>query len=651
MSLIRTVCPRDCPDTCFMDVEVDGDRIVSTRGSTENPVTAGFLCARGRADAQRVSSPSRLRHPLARDPQSGVLERVSWDLALDRITGQLRETLERHGPDRVLLLDYAGNTGLLAAILPRRLWNVLGAARTDHGICTRSGHAGLELHYGSSLGLDVEDLPLKRIIIFWGHNGLVSSPHLYRLAVQARRSGAILVCVDPRRSETALQADLHLATRPGTDVALAWGIVRALIERDAVDLGFVERSCLGYEPLRARALSLEPAWIQETTGVAWKEIQELARILHERHPSAWMLGIGYQKQRQGGDAVRAVSLLPALLGEQRGFYYTNSRGRLVDFGALSGDTTLAGAVRIVPQVAVGELLERGEFNFVHVFCMNPAATLPGADAVRRGLARKDVFVVVHDTHQNQTTALADVVLPATTFLEKDDLVVSDSHTRVRKACRAIPPVGESLGEVELMVALGRRLGLQHPALYQDPWEALREATRGAFQEGSFDGLLRGESARWAEAPRDRWPTPSGRIELQATGFPEPAVEFGEGGRFTLLMSAPPRTTNSQYQDIYGPISDDVWIAPGDAEGLGVRDGERVILENELAGIEATARVTERTQVGVLWMARPVEDRAGRPQNALVSQDAQVLGGGAVYNSTRVTVRGGHGDTEGTDKSA
>lgn len=645
MTRIQTVCPRDCPDTCFMEVEVQEGSIVSIQGSRENPITAGFLCARGQADARRMQSPGRLLAPEMRVEKCLDRERVSWDAALDEVAGRLRDTLDRHGPDRVLFLDYAGNTGLLTSVFPRRLWNVIGAARTDHSICTRSGHAALELHFGSSLGLDVESLPSKKLILFWGHNGLVSSPHLYRLATLARREGAVLVAIDPRRSETASQADLHLAPRPGSDAALAWGIARALIERGAVDMDFLARFSLGIEEYRERALSWEPSQVQAVTGLPWEQIQELAALLDQHRPSAWMLGIGFQKRRDGAESVRAVSLLPSLLGEHRAFYYTNSRGRLVDFGAISGDSTLAGTPRVVSQVSVGDLLASGEFKFVYVFCMNPAVSLPGADAVRRGFSRDDVFVVVHDTHRNETTALADVVLPATTFLEKDDLVVSDSHPWVRKACRAVEPLGQAMGEVELMQRLGRRLGLTTPELYQDPWEALREATQGAFEEGSFEGLMRGEVGRWAELARDQYPTPSGRIEFRASRCPQgidPLPSQGamaaDDGAFTLLTSAPASYTNSQFQDVFGPLPSEVWVHPADAATLGLKDGGRAVLESGSARIEVLTRVTERTQRGVLWMTRPLNDPSGRPQNALIPQETQALGGGSVYNSARVRLR-------------
>ena len=649
--IVKTTCARDCPDSCFMDARVEDGRLVSVSGGSENPVTAGFVCQRGASDPKRVYSPERVLHPLVREaPKPGRgLRRASWEEALDVVATRLRRVLMEQGPGGVLLLDHSGNTGLLASQLSLRPWNALSATRTDYAVCSASGHAALRLHYGLSYGTQPEELLGGGVIVFWGFNPRISSAHQWALALRARRErGTMIVVVDTRRSESAEAADLWLAPRQGSDVALAYGLARSLIIGEKVDRAFLDRWTMGFDAYSEEAKRWTPGRVEEVTGVPQESVEALADALAARKPAAFMIGIGLQKCAEGVESVRAVSLLPALLGEHRGFYYTNSRGRYIDFGYLTGEALADRKPGVVSQVAVGRRLEAGEFGLVYVQGMNPALTLPGLGAVRAGLSRGDVFVVVHDTHLTETAEYADVLLPAPTFLEKRDIVVSDSHPYVRLSERAVGSLGEGRDEVRVGREIARRIGLAEPWVFEEPWAALGTALGGAFADGSYDDLLSGRTLTLRRRPSDEYQTPSGRIEFYSmlaereghSPLPRQSPVSLDPGEFMMLNSAVAGYTHSQFRDVHGPIPSVAWMNPVDAESLGLRDRDDAILYNGGGELGVRVSVTGRVPAGTLWAPRPLTDERGRAQNALISPGTQDIGGGPLFNSTRVRVRKG-----------
>ena len=574
------------------------------------------------------------------------LEQADWETALKAVADKLGEVLAEHGAESVLLLDYAGNTGLLTGAFPTRLWNALGATQTDKALCSASGHAGLALHYGDSYGLQPLELPSQDLIVFWGFNAAVSSPHLWALARQARQTaGARIVVVDPRESRTARDADLWLQPWPGTDVALAYGLINCLIKNQYVDLDFLRDWTQGFEPLKEEASRWSPEQVERFTGVAWSRVEQLGEAYGQLKPSATMIGIGLQKNDRGADQVRAVSFIPALLGLHRGFFYGNGHAFSIDEPLISGRSLTHKAPRIVKQVAVADLVERGEFKFLYVSCMNPALTLPNQRAFREGLSNKDLFTVVHDSHWTKTTQYADVVLPAPTYLEKEDLVIPSSHPYARFSERVVPPVTDSRSEIWVMREIAGRLGLSEGWLLEDPWVAIEVALEDAFEEGTFELLKSGAVLRLKSKPRDNYPTPSGKIEFYssqaaALGYnplPAQAPLRTPNRDFVLLTSATPRYTSTQFQEVYGPIPAEVAISPADAERLSIEDGDSVALSNELGEVKMKAIVSDTVREGVAWSPRQSEDLHGEPQNCLMSSEPQELGGGPRFNSTRVAI--------------
>ena len=645
--IVKTVCARDCPDTCFVDVAIIDGKVVRTFGSKESPITQGFLCPRGAADAKRMYSQDRVFYPCVRDGDG--FRRVSWSEALEQVAGRLRSTIKTYGERSVLYYNYAGNQGCLSMMYSQRLWRAIGATLTDGALCCNSGHVGIGLHYGLSYGIGFEDIVKFKTIVFWGNNAKVSSPHLWSIALKAKREGgATLVSIDPRQSETSEDSDFWFSPYPGSDVALFYGIVSYLIEHGKTAHKFLEKRAVGYDKLVEETKKWAPSLVEKVTHLEWHRIENLCELLLQKPPAVFMIGLGLNKSSQGAEACRAVSILPALLGQERGFHFSDSRGRFAKWGYLDGSDT-TNDLRIVKQVAIGPSLCAGDFKFVFVNASNPALTLPNQNAVAAGLSREDVFLVVHDTHWTETANLADVVLPAATYMEKLDLCPSDHHVYVRLSNQTVEPLGESRQEVWVMQQLAQKLRRFEPQLYEEPLHALRKATEGAFENGSFEQLIEGSILRLRQRPTGEFQTSSKKIELcssrafeiGANPLPTQLILDEEKDWFILLNSALPKWTHGQFRDVYGQIPQIVWVNSSDAMRLGIKDGDDIALLNGFGEVIVEACLTEKVTEGVLWCPRPLTGKNGVPLNVLASSDPQTLGATSRFNSTKVKMRKGH----------
>ncbi len=637
---------RDCYDTCFMKVIVEDGIIKTIRPDPENPITDGFLCARGVADSSRVYR-NRVMYPhvnIGSKPKGNFMI-VSWDNALGIIIRKFKEVLENYGSEGVLHLEYAGNMDLITWYFPQRFWNVIGAAKTDYSICSRSGHEGISLHYGLSYGVLPDELISMKLIILWGFNAAVSAPHLWMQLLRAKRDGCKVVVVDPRRSETAMQSDLWIPIKPGTDVWLGYGMARTLIEGDLIDKDFIERYTFGYELFVNEVMKYELENISEITGVSKELIIKFAEIYSHIKPSTIMIGLGVQKSVNGGETARILSLLPALVGQHRGFYYSNSRGFYVNVGYLTGEDLLLNKVRVVSQVALAEHILKGEFKFIYIYNMNPLLTLPGQKYLREGLLRNDVFVVTHTPHWNETCIFSDVVLPAPTYLEKTCITLPYSHNYVRISERAVEPLGESRDEVWVVKELAKRLNIECGLIYEDPWDALRKVLEGAV-EGSFEELLSGKTLKLKYRPRDEYQTPTGKIEFYSTTaykknlnpLPKPVMKSLDNGRFTLLNTASPLYTHTQFWEVYGDPRPEVHVNPDDAEELTIKEGDIVEICSEDGCVELLARIDGSLLRKTLWVQRQIKDINGKSLNTIVPVETQLVGGGPIFNSVKVKIR-------------
>ena len=649
MREIQTVCSRDCYDTCFTVASVDETgRLHTVKGDAENPVTQGITCPRCAKDADRVYR-NRIHFPQKRSaPKPGrQFTRFQWNDALDRVSDKLRNTLDTWGPESVLVLKYAGNTGLLAGTFPLRLWNAIGATRTDNGVCSQSGHAGLRLHYGLSYGIQPESLHQHNLIVFWGYNPVVSAPHIWHMALKAgKQTNARIVVIDARKSETAQKADLWLQPKPGTDAAVANGIARYLIENDLIDHGFIKEWTDGFSEYKKAVMKWTPEAVEAISGIKWPTIEALASAYGEQRPSATMIGVGFQKTHGGADAVRAASLLPALLGQHRGFFYSNKMGYSIDMSYLSGQRQTETPFKVATQVSIAEDISRGAFKFIYVFGMNPAITLPNQNLLRQGFCRDDVYVVVHDTHWTETTDFADVVLPAQTYLEKEDVVIPWAHGFVRKSNRTVEPLEESRHEIDVMTAMAQRIGIGQQWIREDPWKALEKACENAFADGTFKDLLSGKTLHLKYPPLDSYQTTTGRIEFyskaaEANGqnpVPDAFPVDVEKGHYLMLNSSVPSYTHSQFQECYGPIPSLIWINPQDAGNLGVDDNQTVSLYNDTGQTAARVKITDHVPTGVLWSPHEFVGLDGNFQNSITQSKTQRIGGGAIFNSTVVQIK-------------
>ncbi|MFW9830428.1 MAG: molybdopterin-dependent oxidoreductase [Candidatus Thorarchaeota archaeon] len=647
---VTTVCPRDCYDSCNLIAEYpQGRSDPILKGNAEHPITQGFLCPRGVKDFNRAYSSQRVLFPYIREKQQleNKGRKCNWNEALELITKNLKTVLKEEGSEAVLHLEYAGNMGLLTWYFPQRIWYAVGATKTDYSICSKSGHEALSLHYGSSYGIKPEQLTHQKLIIFWGFNAVVSSPHLWSLAQKARNQNkSIIAVIDPRISKTAELADIHLQPKPGYDTALAYGIAHALSNQGLIDIEFIDKWTKGFESFSQEFKKWHKGRVERYTGLNWSQIEELATLYGTQRPNVIMIGLGMQKSRNGAEAVRAIGLLPPLIGQHRGFFYSNGRANYVDFDYLTGKTLSVKPHKLVSQVQLGRLVENGKFKFIFIYNTNPTLTLPNQTAFRYGLLREDVFVVVHETHWTETTKYADVVLPALTYLEKDDLVIPWSHHYIQRSNQILKPQEMSRTEIWVMQQLARRLDLKEQWLFQDSWDAIKKSLTNSVSQRAFDDLRDGKRLQLRTKELNEYPTPSGKIEfassiaLEQNASPLPTQpDVGhDPDKLVLLNSALPNYTHTQFQDIYGDIPAIVKIHPKTATEYDIHDEDIIELVNEQGTIKVSAQITESVLPETLWSPRQFIGLGGNPQNSLTPDSPQPIGGGSVFNSTYVKLQ-------------
>jgi len=679
---LKVVCPHDCPDTCVMTVDVEGGRAVALGGDPDHRFTQGFLCAKVNQYLDRVYSPERLLHPMKRVGRKGEgkLERVSWDEALDTIASRFRAIADEHGPQAILPYSYAGNMGLLGyGSMDRRFFHALGASKLDRTICASAGAAGWKATVGRSVGLDPEAIVHARFILAWGANIVSSNVHLWPFVEEARRRGATLVTIDPYRSRTAEKSDRHVAPLPGTDAALALGMMHVVFRDGLEDRDYLERHATGVAEMRARAAEWTPERAAATTGVPAAEIEWLARAYATTRPSAIRLNYGLNRHAGGGMAVRTIACLPAVVGAWRdpggGALLSTSGFFPVDEEALQRPDLAPPGTRTLNMSQLGRLLTDRSLDpkvaALFVYNSNPAAVAPEQEKVREGLAREDLFVVVHDLFQTDTVDFADVFLPATTTLEHFDLHKAYGHLHLSLSRPAIEPLGEALPNTEVFRRLAARLGLEDPCLRESDEELARAAMDWSHPhlEGiTFERLEREGSVRLSvpepHAPfaEGGFPTPSGKCELVSgrlaaeghdpvagyvppregpTSAPELAL------RFPLAFISPPAhhflnsTFSAQPVFVRREGEPSVTIHPDDAAARGIAEGAMVRVFNDRGAFLAKARVSDAARRGLVvglsvWWAKMCP--GGRNANAVTSQELTDMGGGATFYDALVEVR-------------
>ncbi|MFT7723002.1 MAG: molybdopterin oxidoreductase family protein [Roseateles sp.] len=620
----RTVfgaCPHDCPDTCALQVTVEDERVVKVQGRAEHPNTHGALCTKVSRYAERTYHAERLLHPLrrvSRKTEAPAFVRVSWAEALADIAARLRAIADRD-PQAIQPYSYAGTMGLVQGeAMAGRLWNALGAARLDRTICASAGGAGLAMTYGHKLGMHTRHFAGAKLILIWGSNSITSNLHFWTYANQARRDGAKLVCIDPRRTETADKCHQHIALLPGTDGALALGLMHELIRSDGLDHDYIARHLDGWDELREKALAWPPERVAATCGISADEVRGLARDYATTRPAAIRMNYGLQRVRGGGNAVRLVALLPCLTGAWRhasGGVLLSASGWAAPYKnpALERPDLLAGRTpRMVNMSTIGDALLQADppIEAIVVYNSNPVAVAPESPKVVRGFQREDLFTVVLEHFMTDTADLADYVLPATTQLEHLDVHTSYGHTDVLMNQPAIAPLGEAKSNTQIFRELAAAMGLDDPA-FRDSDEDL---VAQAFTPDIDLRALREQG--WQPLPVPEAPfadggfrTPNGRAQAAGADY-VPNYESAQAApelaaRYPLAMISPPARNflNSSFVNVKSlrdierePV---IEMHADDAAARGLADGALVAAFNDRGRYVARLKVSPRARPGVV----------------------------------------------------
>ncbi len=660
LQVLPSACPLDCPDACSLEVRVQDGRVVKVDGSHRNPVTQGYICAKVRRMPELLYGEGRLLHPAVQTGGKGEgrFERVSWDEALDLLAERMLEARERWGGESILPFSYGGSNGWLTQdTTDARLFHRLGASRLARTVCAApSGRATAGLT-GKMAGVALPDYVHSRLIVVWGVNPGASGIHLVPILQEAQRRGATLVVIDPNRTSLAKRADFHLAPRPGTDLAIALAIHRFLFEEGKADWDFLNAHTTGAEELRKRALPWTFERAAEVSGVPAEAIEHLALLYVETSPAAIRTGWGLERNRNGGSAIAAVIALPAVAGKfgVRGGGYTLSNS-----GVWAADRPAAvrepePATRLVNMNLLGSMLTddpKPPVKLLFVYNCNPLATIPNQEKVRRGLEREDLFTVVFEQVWTDTARYADLVLPATTFLEHRELSRGYGSFRMYRTEAVAEPAGEARPNYDVFADLCDRLGLSHPdepRTAADLEAALLRRSDRVREDLDRDATAVPDVGELPIQFVDAFPqTPDRKMHLVPDaldreaplglyGYQEdPATE-----RYPLALISPAtnRTISSYLGHLYKeqvPLE----IHPDDAAARGIADGDEVRVWNDLGEVRVKARWSRDIKTGVVLLPKGLwshQTLSGTTSNAVSPDTLTDLGAGACFNDARVQV--------------
>jgi anaerobic selenocysteine-containing dehydrogenase len=704
MKVVHAVCSHDCPDSCGVLVTVDEatGRAVKMQGDPSHPVTRGFLCGKVAKYLDRVYSPDRLLYPmrrkagvpkgpLAQGREAGAFERISWDEALDEVAARLKKIAAEFGPESVLPYSYAGTIGKLGyGSMDRRFFHRLGASQLDRTICSTAGGAALLSVYGVKLGTSPQDFAHAGLIIAWGANVHGNNVHLWPFIEEARRNGAKLVVIDPYRTRTAALADEHLAINPGTDAALALGMMHVILNMGLEDREYIARCTTGFDELKAHALGSEYSLekVAAATGISSEIIVQLAQAYAmagregQSGPAVIRLNYGIQRSENGGTAARAVCMLPLLTGAWRykggGLQLSTSgsfpfNDKALQMPELMQASPLGRAARVVNMSLLGQALtslgnKAGDgppVKALFVYNSNPAAIAPNQNDVLRGMRREDLFTVVHEQFFTDTADYADVLLPAPTFFEVKDVQGAYGHLFTQVSERAIAPLGEAKSNVALFGELGRRMGFEE-ACFDDRDDALIDQALKT-NDPWFAGITRERLEREGHVPlqlpvnadgdvlpfsaAEWFRTPSGRGELVPVPvFTAPAESRAHAAEGAYPLEFLPRKADNymnstfanlpQHQRMEARTAGVLEMHGTDAAARAIMTGDEVEVFNGRGSVALKALVNTQVSAGVVaarldWNKLSV---GGANVNALTSETLTDLGGGPTFYSTLVEVR-------------
>ncbi len=676
---VRGVCPHDCPDTCGIITDVEDGKAVAVRGDPDNPITRGWLCAKVRPYLDHVYHPGRLMNPLRRTgPKgSGRWARITWEDALAEIADRWTQIIAEHGAEAILPYSYSGTLGLVQmTVSSSRLWNRLGASQLERSICGAAAERAVEATLGARWGQPYSDVQHSKLVILWGHNPVATAPHFLPFLRTAQRAGCQVVVIDPRRTATARSADWHLAPRPGSDGVLALGLARLLVDEGLHDESWLTEHTVGWPQLRERLADFPLDRVATETGLADDEIRSLANLYGTGRPGLIKISDGINRNRNGGQIVRSILMLPAITGQYGtrggGLAYSTSGYLSWDKPAVHKVFRMTRSVNMnrLGAALLGEVTDP-PIQALYVFGANPATSAPNAGKIVEGLKREDLFAVVHELFMTDTAQLADIILPATSQLEQTDLHKAYGHTLLTYNAPAIPPRGECKSNWEVMGLLAEALGFNESWLQQSADEVIEEVLAATAQHNpALQGITLARLKREGAVPLavtdppfvdGIFPTPSGKVELFCSALAEEGAEplpgrfrsppdEGNDSRFDaaqaldMLSGAAHHFVSSSLASQLGLLKAEgppfVEIHPTDAANRGIEYGDEVVVENTRGWVRLKAIVTDAVRPGVIVSpkGRWANLSGGRNVNWTTSDDLADLAGQSTFHSNRVWVR-------------
>ena len=664
MKEYKSVCPYDCPDACGLIVSVDNNKVISVRGDRAHAFTRGTLCPKMAHYEKVIHSPLRLKSPMKRVGKKGIGEaqytRISWDEALDAIVNNFKETIDTYGSESILRYSYAGTMGVIQSPAADYFFRRIGATDQDRGICSPAKQAGFRSVYGETLGIKPQEAQHSDCIVLWGINATATDVHILHDVNIAKKNGARVWIIDTHKTYTFSQAHEHIYVKPGSDGALALGMLH-IIHRDGLaDTDFIKEHVQGYDELvKEVLLNFTPEKASDICGVSVERMTEFAHAYAKSKAPFIRLGSGLSRYGNGAMTCRAINALPAVVGAWQypggGLLSSASGSKFIGKDMMQQAHVHAPAKRLMPMIKLGEMLtnpERVGVHSLYVFSSNPAITAPNQNVVRKGLMRNDLFTIVHERFFTDTCKYADIILPATTSVEHDDIYNSYGHYTIGTGYKLIDPVGESRSNWQVIAELAKRMGLEDAFFNFSERELIEQIvhTSSRISKRDQELILNGEPVEMTvpENYKMDFKTPSGKIELYNPQDVEPLIRYmppyGDNAPFWLIIGNDIRILDSSFceLDFNDPELMKLRIHPEDAKMYNINDGAEVEIYNDRGSVKIKAYYDDEVQrgtlvtLGVWWQSQSSDPHVAI--NALTAARPTDQGWGSTFYDVQVHIR-------------
>ena len=664
MKEYKSVCPYDCPDACGLIVSVDNNKVISVRGDRAHAFTRGTLCPKMAHYEKVIHSPLRLKSPMKRVGKKGIGEdqytRISWDEALDAIVNNFKETIDTYGSESILRYSYAGTMGVIQSPAADYFFRRIGATDQDRGICSPAKQAGFRSVYGETLGIKPQEAQHSDCIVLWGINATATDVHILHDVNIAKKNGARVWIIDTHKTYTFSQAHEHIYVKPGSDGALALGMLH-IIHRDGLaDTDFIKEHVQGYDELvKEVLLNFTPEKASDICGVSVDRMTEFAHAYATSKAPFIRLGSGLSRYGNGAMTCRAINALPAVVGAWQypggGLLSSASGSKFIGKDVMQQAHVHAPAKRLMPMIKLGEMLtnpERVGVHSLYVFSSNPAITAPNQNVVRKGLMRNDLFTIVHERFFTDTCKYADIILPATTSVEHDDIYNSYGHYTIGTGYKLIDPVGESRSNWQVIAELAKRMGLEDAFFNLSERELIEQIvhTSSRISKRDQELILNGEPVEMTvpENYKMDFKTPSGKIELYNPQDVEPLIRYmppyGDNAPFWLIIGNDIRILDSSFceLDFNDPELMKLRIHPEDAKMYNINDGAEVEIYNNRGSVKIKAYYDDEVQrgtlvtLGVWWQSQSSDPHVAI--NALTAARPTDQGWGSTFYDVQVHIR-------------